>query len=242
MTIDLDELQAVVRQTWSAGSARITYDLAWTWSVPKFPSPPRAPVRRALVAVAKGAGKSVGRAVYRAATRGKDPLGHMNAEGVVDLAARRSMSGTGNYAVVQMGGEQWSGRSGRPLATLPSVPATTTSPLWLLDLLRGIVNANGQGQDTIDGDPCRYVRAVVDLTVASAATGGLPSPGRARFDDLLALPIEVWVNATHVRRVRFSDGDASVATRTLTLTLSEFGIEVGQLDWSRLPTFGRSPD
>lgn len=243
MTIDLAQLQATVRRTWSAGSARITYDLARTWTMPQFPTPPRSPLRQALITVGKGAGKAAGRAVYHLAARGKDPLRGMSADGVLDLAGRRSMMDYGSYAVVQVDGEQWTGRAGRALDTLPSSRASTAVPLWLLDLLGGAVSADDQGEDTIDGDRCRRVHVVVDLAVASAAVpGGLPSPARDRFDDLLALPVEVWVDATRVRRIKFSDPEGSYASVATTLTLSGFGVDVDHLDWSRLPTFRSSAD
>lgn len=115
------------------------------------------------------------------------------------------------------------------------------SPLWLLDLLGGVVGAEDQGEDTVDGEPCRSVRVVVNLAEASAALpGGMPSPARDRFDDLLALPVEVWVDSTHVRRIRITDTETAHSSVVVTLTLREFGVSVDDLDWSRLPTFRSS--
>jgi hypothetical protein len=65
-------------------------------------------------------------------------------------------------------------------------------------------------------------------------------PARPRFEDLLALPLEAWIDDTHVRRVRF-DGGRAAGMGVVTLDLDDFGVEVDDLDWSRLPTF-RSPE
>ena len=57
-----------------------------------------------------------------------------------------------------------------------------------------------------------------------------------RFEDLLALPVEVWLDAQHVRRVRYRPEHL-----TETLELWDFGVALDDLDWTRLPAF-RSPD
>lgn len=65
----------------------------------------------------------------------------------------------------------------------------------------------------------------------------MPSPAaRDRFESLLRLPIELWLDETHLRRIRFIDEH-----RTTTVTFSDFGADVDGLGWSRLPIF-RSPN
>jgi hypothetical protein len=59
---------------------------------------------------------------------------------------------------------------------------------------------------------------------------------RGRFEDLLSLPIEVWVDESHVRRIRFEHKD-----QVDTVELWDFGTPMDGLDWTRLPTF-RSPE
>lgn len=59
-----------------------------------------------------------------------------------------------------------------------------------------------------------------------------------RFEQLRALPVTVWIDGQHVRRIRFARGPAS--RQLTTLDLWAFGVPAGDLDWSRLPTF-RSP-
>lgn len=54
----------------------------------------------------------------------------------------------GSFAQVQIQGQQWSGRSGRPLSTLPAEPATVASPLWLIDMISGSTSAEDLGPRT----------------------------------------------------------------------------------------------
>lgn len=87
------------------------------------------------------------------------------------------------------------------------------------------------------GAPCRHLEITVDLSRASrAAPGGLATPRRRRFEDLLALPAEVWLDEHHVRRVRCRSEH-----RMETVQFREFGVSLDHLDWTRLPTF-RSPE
>jgi hypothetical protein len=58
------------------------------------------------------------------------------------------------------------------------------------------------------------------------------APAVDRFEDLLALPIEVCIDERHVRRIRCETGHG-----VKTLELWGFGVDVDRLDWTRLPTF-----
>jgi hypothetical protein len=111
--------------------------------------------------------------------------------------------------------------------------------LWLLRLLPGTTNVALEGTDTLHGTLCQRLAAHVDLARASAASGeGLRPPPVERFEDLGALPVTVWIDGQHVRRIRLEHSLAP--TYVTTLDLWEFGVPSGDLDWSRLPTF-RSP-
>ena len=111
--------------------------------------------------------------------------------------------------------------------------------LWLLRLLPGTTDASLDGTETIRGTACRRFAAHVDMERASAAGGeGLQPPSVDRFEELRAVPVTVWIDGQHVRRVRFERGPE--VRHRATLDLWEFGVPVGELDWSRLPTF-RSP-
>ncbi len=109
--------------------------------------------------------------------------------------------------------------------------------LWLLRLLPGTTDASREGTQTLHGTVCEKLAARVDMARASAASGeGLRSPAAEHFEELRALPVTVWIDAEHVRRIRIEHHES----RRLTLELWEFGVPVDELDWSRLPTF-RSP-
>src|SRR5262249_45829817 len=89
------------------------------------------------------------------------------------------------------------------------------------------------------GTASRRFAAHVDLERASAATeDGLKPPPVERFEELRALPVTVWIDGQHVRRIRFES--RPLPRHISTLDLWKFGVPAGDLDWSRLPTF-RSP-
>lgn len=164
----------------------------------------------------------------------------------MDVAGRRFMLDYGSYARLYADGQLWHGRSGRRLATLPAheLPpdATPATPLWLLDLVAGIFEASdtGGGQE-VRGAACRHLSATTDLSRATKATpGGIGVPARKRFEDLLSMPVELWLDDTHIRRVRFSSQEAN-EHRSEALKLWDFGVALDEFDWTRLPTF-RSPD
>lgn len=90
----------------------------------------------------------------------------------------------------------------------------------------------------VQGRLCRHLAVTVDLGRASAATpDGVATPHSDRFEDLLALPAEVWIDESHVRRVRHD-----TRRTTTTVQFREFGTQLDQLDWTRLPTFGSFAD
>jgi hypothetical protein len=109
--------------------------------------------------------------------------------------------------------------------------------LWLLDLLAGLTVATDEGGADVRGTACRHFSTTVDVSRASNVTpGGVAVPRLRRYEDLLALPVAVWIDDEHVRRVRFRAED-----RIDTVELWDFGVSLGDLDWTRLPTF-RSPE
>lgn len=236
MTDEVSDIRAAYDQT-AAATARIDCVTEMSWKLPKFPEPKqRSAVRQTMINVGKSVGKTVGKGAWRLATRNKD-VRHQYAEGFIDLVRRRWLLDYGSYARLEVDDQEWSGRSGRPLSTLPPAPTRTASPLWLIDLINGVATADDQGITDVDGHQWRYFSVTADLSRAAAAQpGSMPSPARDRYDQLLALPIELWIGDGYLRRIRFSADNS-----TTEVTLSDFGAEVDDLDWTRLPTF-RSPN
>jgi hypothetical protein len=214
-----------------AGSARVLLSLEITW-----PSMPRRRRGGMLRPVIKG-GKTAGKRLWELAA-GKFDFRRQEAEGVVDFATRRYMLDYGSFARLYADGKEWSGRSGRALSTLPPDSDAVPTPLWLLDLLAGVTEADDRGTEEVRGTLCSQIATKSDLSRASHATpGGVAVPEVGRFEDLLSLPAEVWLDDTHIRRVRFSG-----ERRTDTVELWDFGASVDDLDWTRLPTFRSQQD
>jgi hypothetical protein len=168
-------------------------------------------------------------------------FGQMLGEGFAEPARGRYMIDFGSVAKLYAGGKTFRGRSGRSVEAVHPLRGghRVGEVLWLLQLLPGTVDASPDGTEMIRGTACRRLAVHVDLERASAASGeGLRPPPVERFEELRALSATVWIDGQHVRRVRF-EGGPPVRQRA-TLDLWEFGVPVGQLDWSRLPTF-RSP-
>lgn len=128
------------------------------------------------------------------------------------------------------------GPTGRPVPTRSGSEPSWPTPLWFIDVVAGLTAAAPKGTEDVRGTPCRRFDVIVDLSRASKfTTGAIAVPKVGRFEDLLALPIEVWVDDEHVRRVRFSqDG------RTDTLELWDVGVPLEDLDWTELHAFRSS--
>lgn len=221
-------------QTVAARSARITTRTDQSWALPPMPGrQARGPVATAAIGLGRTAGKAVGKTILRLVPEGADPR-HLVGQGVLDLGGRRSMTDYGSYAVLQVGSQQWSGRSGRALQTLPSSPPRIPSPLWLIDLVVGVTAAVDWGIDEVDGQRWRHLKVNASLAEASSRhPDGMASPARRRYEDLLELPLEVWLDDDHLRRISFVDD-----RRTESVTLVEPGVDTEGLDWSRLPDLG----
>jgi hypothetical protein len=158
--------------------------------------------------------------------------------GIAEPAQGRYMIDYGLWAELHADGKTVRGRSGRALQALRNSRwERPEEVLWLVRLLPGTTDAALEGTDTLHGTLCQRLAAHVDLARASAASGaGLRPPLVERFEDLSALPVTVWIDGQHVRRIR-SEHDLALEFITTTLDLWEFGVPAGDLDWSRLPTF-----
>ncbi len=161
----------------------------------------------------------------------------MRADGFLEFTSRRSAIDYGAYAKIVDGPRQWSGRSGRALATLSEDAEEAVGPLWLFELLRGVTEVCRVGSESVRGRSCEHLRASVDIARVSAARPDpTPLPPGSRFEELGALPVEVWLDAEGlVRRIRFQYA-LPMGAQSYTLELFDFGT-TGSVDWSRLPVF-----
>lgn len=136
----------------------------------------------------------------------------LDAEGYLDLAGRRAMYDQGHYAMVQLDDQRWGGRPGRSL----DEPSTGNmpwhySPLSLFDALTEVTALEDRG---VDDDPRRPWRRVT----TTANVGGAEEE------------IHVWLDESHVRALQLGRDATS-------MTFDEFGVDVDELDWTRLPDY-----
>lgn len=161
--------------------------------------------------------------------------------GLIDFAAHRCMYGPFKFskardpAVLVVQDRAWSGAAGQPIDRLSAHTASAHQPLWLVDILRGVVDAEECGVNVLHGLRCTRFVAQVDLASAADALSypiAIP-PGISQFHELKNFPVEVWVDDDgYLRRIGHTAGAGGVSTATIDLT--EFGIPLPS-DWSRLP-------
>ena len=141
-------------------------------------------------------------------------------------------------AVLVVEDRHWTGAPGEQIDRLSAQTASAYQPLWLLNLLRGVVDAKKRGVVFLHGQTCTHFGAQVDLLRAADALTyemALPPPGVSQLQELKKVPVEVWIDGEgYVRRARHT---AAGGPSALTVDLSEFGILLPS-DWSRLPSQG----
>jgi hypothetical protein len=142
--------------------------------------------------------------------------------------------------IVVVGSQAWYGQPGQLLAGKESFAADTTNPLWLLALLKGVVEVSPAESVVVSGERCRSFAAIADLARASAATpGGLPVCEVPRFEELLALPITIALDIEgRVRRVAGAPAYGSTGNNDYVVELFDFG-RVAPIDWTRVPALER---
>jgi hypothetical protein len=225
----VDEVTRCVDRTRDEASARVVFvrghDFEW----------PRSKRRGGLLRPAGKAVRIVGRAAWRRVSGGFN-WGHVEAEGYIEPRARRCMLDHGGFAQLYKDGEWWSGASGAPLAPVHHDGQRIQQDVWwLLDIALGAFEATDVGVDDVRGTKCRRIRVTVDMARASDAAGaGLAVPLVERFDELRAIPVEVWIDGERLRRVRHTAGREGLE-QTVVLELWDFGADTAGLDWSRLP-------
>lgn len=93
-------------------------------------------------------------------------------------------------------------------------------PLWLLELIAGVVEASDDGGESVLGEPCSRYATVASFAVASAQSERPMEPPSSRGSlDLDRLPIDVWVDTTSRMRRAILHGDQTL----MMLELSDFG-------------------
>ena len=229
-----DVVAVAVKRTVATGTARVSLEsIADTsdWMKRRDPPPVRRPGLRGVLSRLRDEGfKLWMKQLMKSASQVR------RADGLLDFELRRCAIDWGAYAELICGSSEWSGRSGRPIATLPEEPARALSPLWLVDLLRGVTEAFEVGSEPVRGQQCRRLRASFDLARVSAAVPGhTPIPPGFSFEELGALPLDLWLDEEgYVRRIRFENRAPGGASQTYSLDLFDFGTK-GALDWSLLP-------
>ncbi len=236
-----------LEHTFGSGSARLQLRFESRWpddvSASDFGSPsetgdPAARrLRRWLVAVALRAFIwGIRRVMNRWSKAAAQPQ-----LGVIDFAAHRCMYGPLNVskereeAVLVVEDRYWTGAPGVQIDRLSAKTASAYQPLWLLNVLRGVVDAENRGIDFLHGQTCTHFGVQVDLLRAADALAyemALP-PDVRHLQELKKIPVEVWIDGEgYVRRARHT---AAGGTSVRTVDLTEFGISLPG-DWSRLPS------
>lgn len=225
-----EHVAAAYERTIAATLARIEVVFDATWATPSRPRRRRG----GLLGPALSLGSAATRSLLEHVSQ---RFAHLRAQGVLDLQRRRYMLDHGGYARLGADGNEWAGLPGGAISTLAAEEPNSPTPLWLIDVLAGLTAATTAGNDIVRGTPCTHLHATVDLSRASRLTpGAVAVPSVDRFEDVLALPIEVWIDDQHIRRVRFSQD-----MRIDTLELWDVGSPIDGLDWTRLQAFPSTP-
>jgi hypothetical protein len=240
----VEEVLGALERTLLRGSAQIVF--RYDPGPPDLP-PPAAPMPRREGGslwrhAASVAGHVAGETVVRVSQRGlayASGIMTRGATGIVDFAAGRSAHRYCERSGVTMIAEDrsWYGAPGSPVDRLTARRASAPHPRWMVDLLRGTVDAREDEPEELDGRRTRRFSAHADLTRAAAAVSyrmAIPA-GAVDLDELERLALEIWVDDDGcIRRIRLTGAGPTGAGTTTTLDLTELGIATPS-DWSRIP-------
>ena len=239
-----DEIVGALERTLLRGSARTSLQLESELPDDDASSPRPARAERDALGRAKAAaGHAVSQAILWGLRRAHEWTSSKMARpvvGVIDFAEHRCVqlpSGQSEAELI-VGDERWLGAPGTAINRLTAKPATVWQPLWLVDLVRGVVDAREHPAQDAGGNGPRRFSATSDLNRAAEAVpyGMAIPPNLDRLDDLRNIPIDVWVDDDgFIRRLRH-DNARPTTLMTSTLDLTELGIAVPE-DWSRIPVF-----
>ena len=217
-----DDLAAVVAgayaRTRTSGSARLSLGVRLYWDPPApAPRPARGTVKDAAAAIGRKAGRRAWAVVARK-VQGVDLTGY------IDLTTGRHV--LSNDRTPKLDPNSPGEPSEPQLPASYEEPARAASPWWLIEVLAGVVEATDVGIDDVRGLPCRHLVARVDLALASAAsTRGLAVPGVDRFEELYALPVDIWLHDGRLARALFTHGLVNV------IELWDYGVDLSEVDW-----------
>ena len=161
--------------------------------------------------------------------------------GVIDFHANRCACYAGpNKVEIVVGDQRWNGTAGTSVDEISPEPASWIQPLWLLDAVRGVVDAREQGAERLDDRGARRFSTHADLNrAAEAVSYEMAVPAEVKqLADLAHVALEVWVDDDgHIARIRYGSATTGASMMwTVTLDLTEFGITLPS-DWSRIPSW-----
>ncbi len=158
--------------------------------------------------------------------------------GIIDLEAHRCVyDGDRPKAELIVGDRSWHGAPGTTVDGLSAQPASAYQPLWLVDVVGGVVDATEQAPEAVNGRTVRRFSAHADLNrAAEMVPYTMAMPPAGEYVGVTRISLEVCVDHDgYIRRIRQISAYSGVLTRsTITLDVMEFGIPLPS-DWSRIP-------
>lgn len=114
--------------------------------------------------------------------------------GAIDFQGHRSVQYSDRFkADLVVGDRHWHGAPGTSVEGPAARPASALQPLWLVDVVRGVVDAQEQAAEVLDGRRARRFTAHADLNRAV-----MRSPTRWRFR---RAPPSSAISRRHTRRL-----------------------------------------
>ncbi len=158
--------------------------------------------------------------------------------GIIDLEAHRCVYHEDrSKAELIVGDRCWHGAPRTTVDGRSAQPASAYQPLWLVDVVGGVVDATEQAPEAVNGRMTRRFSAHADLNrAAETVPYKMALPPGGKYFRVTRISLEVWVDHDgYIRRIRQISAYSGVLTRsTITLDVMEFGIALPS-DWSRIP-------